>query len=130
MSVIVRRSQHLSDTVLNGDLSSKGPSGLEIFCKGAPESVQPICNPSSIPRDYHTLLKEYTHHGYRVLALASKRLTIDVKSAIKLPRKEIESGLTFVGFIIFENKLKSGTMKALSTLIQADLRTVMCTGTF
>lgn len=43
-------------------------------------------------------------------------------------RQEVESGLTFLGFIIFENKLKPGTTPAIETLKRANIRQIMCTG--
>lgn len=46
----------------------------------------------------------------------------------KLPREKVECGLAFLGFIIFENKLKSGTARVIDTLNKANIRQVMCTG--
>ena len=45
-----------------------------------------------------------------------------------MKRSDAESGLTFAGFIIFENKLKPQTACALRELQQAEIRQVMCTG--
>lgn len=46
----------------------------------------------------------------------------------KMKRGEAESGLDFIGFIIFENKLKPSTAGVLDELSQAEIRKVMCTG--
>jgi cation-transporting ATPase 13A3/4/5 len=46
----------------------------------------------------------------------------------KLKRDEAESNLEFVGFIIFENKLKSTTTRVITELNQAGIRNAMCTG--
>lgn len=46
----------------------------------------------------------------------------------KLTRAEAESDLEFLGFIIFENKLKPSTSRVISELNQAGIRNVMCTG--
>lgn len=43
-------------------------------------------------------------------------------------REEAESNLKFVGFIIFENKLKPSTASVLDELSVAGIRKVMCTG--
>lgn len=43
-------------------------------------------------------------------------------------RDEVESGLDFVGFIIFENKLKATTSGVLQELHASNIGTVMCTG--
>jgi cation-transporting P-type ATPase 13A2 len=45
-----------------------------------------------------------------------------------MKRQETESDLVFLGFIVFENKLKPSTPIVLSQLREAKIRTVMCTG--
>ena len=45
-----------------------------------------------------------------------------------MQRLEAESGLEFVGFIIFENKLKPSTTSVINELNKAAIRNVMCTG--
>ncbi|CAH6722142.1 vacuolar cation-transporting ATPase Ypk9p [[Candida] jaroonii] len=94
-----------------------------IFCKGAPEVMLDICEPESIPPDFHELLYHYTNNGYRVIACASKEIPTFDSS-----REEYESQLEFNGFIIFENKLKSQTTPTIHKLKSANIRTVMCTG--
>lgn len=75
------------------------------------------------------MLEFYTHHGYRVIALAAKSLpNVSAKRAQRLKRQEAESDLTFLGFIVFENKLKPSTPGVLAQLRDARIRRVMCTG--
>jgi cation-transporting ATPase 13A3/4/5 len=82
-----------------------------------------------VPDDYEEQLRYYTHHGYRVLAVAWKQITKEpVSNVLKMERESIESGLRFLGFIIFENKLKPGTLPVVRTLNKASIRQVMCTG--
>lgn len=45
-----------------------------------------------------------------------------------MKREEAESELVFLGFIIFENKLKPSTTGVLAQLRDARIRRVMCTG--
>jgi len=45
-----------------------------------------------------------------------------------MKREEAESGLDFIGFIIFENKLKPSTAGVLDELSEAGIRKAMCTG--
>lgn len=45
-----------------------------------------------------------------------------------MTRQNAESGLEFLGFIIFENKLKPSTTGVINELDDADIRKVMCTG--
>ncbi|KAI8367020.1 putative P-type ATPase [Choanephora cucurbitarum] len=102
---------------------------MEIFVKGAPEVMKDICTPESMPEDYQERLYKYTHSGYRVIACASRKL-VGVKwhKLHKLKRDEMETGLTFLGFIVFENKLKPRTTAAITTLRNANIRQIMCTG--
>lgn len=45
-----------------------------------------------------------------------------------MTRRDVESALEFVGFIIFENKLKPTTTAVLHELMDANISSVMCTG--
>lgn len=46
----------------------------------------------------------------------------------KMSREEAECGLEFLGFIIFENKLKPTTASVITELNQAGIHNIMCTG--
>ncbi|KAG0284884.1 hypothetical protein BGZ96_010787 [Linnemannia gamsii] len=103
--------------------------GMDIFVKGAPEVMTDICIKGSLPLDYQELLAFYTHHGYRVIACAYKSMpTLNFIRAQRLKREQVEMDLTFLGFIVFENKLKSTTAPIIATLGNARIRQVMCTG--
>ena len=83
----------------------------------------------AVPSDYDELLNHYTHKGYRVIACATKyERKLSWMKAQKLSRTEAESNLEFLGFIIFENKLKPSTSRVISELNEAGIRNVMCTG--
>lgn len=43
-------------------------------------------------------------------------------------REQVETGLRFLGLIVFENKLKPGTTPVISTLRHARIGARMCTG--
>lgn len=104
------------------------PSG-DIYVKGAPECMKDICRPESFPQDYDDLLSYYTHRGYRVIACATKHLPkLNWLKIQKMKREDAESDLDFVGFIVFENKLKPITEHIIQELKDANIRTVMCTG--
>jgi cation-transporting ATPase 13A3/4/5 len=82
-----------------------------------------------VPDDYDELLNYYTHGGYRVIACATKYMrAMPLQKLQSLSRPEAESDLTFVGLIIFENKLKQSTAGVISELHDANIRSVMCTG--
>ncbi|KAK9330708.1 hypothetical protein V1520DRAFT_339783 [Lipomyces starkeyi] len=102
---------------------------MQVFVKGAPEIMRQICKPESFPADYDEMLHNYTHKGYRVIGVAAKRLQrLSWFKAQKLKREDVEKDLAFVGFIVFENKLKPSTTAIIHELGEAKIRTVMCTG--
>ncbi|KAJ5610075.1 hypothetical protein N7510_006794 [Penicillium lagena] len=106
-----------------------GDNGVNVFVKGAPESIREICVPESLPSDYEDLLNHYTHKGFRVIACATKyERKLSWMKIQKLTRAEVECNLEFVGFIIFENKLKPSTSSVISELNRAGIRNIMCTG--
>ncbi|EPQ27111.1 uncharacterized protein PFL1_05393 [Pseudozyma flocculosa PF-1] len=114
MSVIVKRLKSQS---------------MEVFVKGAPEVMSDICDPDSFPADYNDLLSYYTKHGYRVIACAGKTMAgMSWIKAQRMRREQAESGLRFLGLIIFENKLKEGSAPAIETLRLANITTKMVTG--
>ncbi|XP_060098855.1 probable cation-transporting ATPase 13A4 [Heteronotia binoei] len=101
--------------------------GRQAFMKGAPERVVGFCHPQSVPPSFASQLQLYTGRGFRVLGLAHKILPVGMPTA-SLTREEVESGLTFLGFLIMENRLKRETRPALEELSAARIRSVMVTG--
>lgn len=83
----------------------------------------------TVPTDYEEQLAHYTHSGYRVIGCATKHLKkLSWVKAQKMKRQDVESDLDFVGFIIFENKLKPSTAGVLKELLESNIGTVMVTG--
>ena len=110
-------------------IGQSGSTGGDIYVKGAPECMREICRADSLPTDYDDLLSYYTHRGFRVIACATKRVrSLDWPGVKRMTRQEAESNLTFLGFIIFENKLKESTTGTIEELNEAGIRSVMCTG--
>ncbi|OJJ55329.1 hypothetical protein ASPSYDRAFT_159263 [Aspergillus sydowii CBS 593.65] len=106
-----------------------GDSGATVFVKGAPESVKDICRPGSLPSDFEAVLSQYTHNGYRVIACAARyEQKLSWMRTQKITRADAEAGLEFIGFIIFENKLKPKSTETIAELNQANIRNIMCTG--
>lgn len=84
---------------------------------------------TAVPKDYEERLSFYTHKGYRVIACATRHLKkLSWVKAQKMTRAEVESDLDFVGFIIFENKLKPTTAGVIKELLDSNIGTVMVTG--
>ncbi|KAI9326864.1 hypothetical protein BDR26DRAFT_826602 [Obelidium mucronatum] len=139
MSVITRKLSYnrqgmsaIPQTVSVDELLKMKPTGakeFDVYCKGAPEVILTLCDPSSVPHDYSQLLHRYAHHGYHVIALATKVISnVSWLKLMRMRREDVERELEFLGFIVFENKLKSVTESVVSTLHAAKIRQVMCTG--
>ncbi|KAJ3072573.1 hypothetical protein HDU98_003347 [Podochytrium sp. JEL0797] len=138
MSVITRRLTYdrkgvhsLRQSVSMDDLlrKPKPSKQFDVYCKGAPEVILSLCVPSSIPPDYGQLLRRYAHHGYHVIAISTKTITnISWLRLMRMRRQDVERDLQFLGFLVFENKLKPVTEYVVSTLHAAKIRQIMCTG--
>lgn len=84
---------------------------------------------SAVPIDFEDLLGQYTHKGYRVIACAAKYdPKLSWMKVQKMTRADAECDLEFVGFIVFENKLKPETTGVITELNRAGIRKIMCTG--
>lgn len=107
-----------------------GENHMKIFAKGAPEKIHSLCRPDSIPEDFYTQLYRYAARGYRVIALAHRKLSSKVKwmEVERMKRAEVECDLVFDGFLVLLNCLKPETTHIIEELQMADLRTVMITG--
>ncbi|KAF6151874.1 hypothetical protein GIB67_010448 [Kingdonia uniflora] len=97
------------------------------FVKGAPETIQDRM--IDIPPSYVHTYKKYTRQGSRVLALAFKPLPeMSVSEARNLDRDLVESGLTFVGFAVFNCPIRADSASVLYELKGASHDLVMITG--
>ncbi|CAC5407094.1 Probable cation-transporting ATPase W08D2.5,Probable cation-transporting ATPase 13A3 [Mytilus coruscus] len=107
-----------------------GSPHFDLFAKGAPEKIIQLSKPETVPNDYHDKLMKYTQHGYRVLALAWRQLPAKLKytKIQRIQREQVEKGLTFLGFLVTENRVKPETTPVITQLRQANIRTVMVTG--
>jgi cation-transporting P-type ATPase 13A2 len=96
--------------------------------KGAPEKICELCT-DNVPNDYLQVMENRTKEGYRVIALATKTLDYkdgnDVENAL---REEIESGLTFLGFLVLENRLKPESKGVMDVFKACDVTAIMATG--
>ena len=88
-----------------------------MFVKGSPERIRELCNIESLPGNFDEILEKYTECGYRVLALACRQMpNLSYLKSQKLTRDEAETDLTFLGFLIMQNKLKPVTVSVIETL--------------
>ncbi|KAG8626113.1 hypothetical protein KVT40_006514 [Elsinoe batatas] len=98
--------------------------------KGAPETIRNML--VDVPDKYEETFKYFSRNGARVLALAYKYLStndeISQKKINELKREEVESKLTFAGFLVLQCPLKDDAIKAIRMLNESSHRCVMITG--
>ncbi|CAI2367188.1 unnamed protein product [Moneuplotes crassus] len=102
---------------------------LVCFMKGSPEKIFSRCDQSTLPSNYMTEVDKIAEKGLRVISLAYR--TIDpLFFNIEHPpnRKELEKNMTFLGFIIFENKLKENTAECIRELNDGEIKCIIATG--
>ncbi|XP_061113654.1 cation-transporting ATPase 13A2 isoform X2 [Conger conger] len=98
-----------------------------VFLKGAPEMVASLCLRESVPAQFSETLRQFASEGFRVLALAYKPL--DGQTDINtMERGALESELQLLGLLVMRNLVKPESADVISTLRQAQIRTVMVTG--
>ena len=101
---------------------------FKVFCKGSPEKIKELCDPSTIPESFDETLNNYTTRGYRVLGMAAKSLKMSFKQSQEIRRDIVEKNMIFLGLLIVQHKLKEKTKECLEKFDNADLRMVMATG--
>ncbi|NWY73439.1 AT133 ATPase, partial [Erithacus rubecula] len=107
-----------------------GEKRMDAYMKGAPEVIASLCKQETVPVDFERVLEEYTKQGFRVIALAHRKLESKLTwhKVQTISRDAIESNMDFMGLIIMQNKLKQETPSVLEDLHKANIRTVMVTG--
>ncbi|XP_061594430.1 polyamine-transporting ATPase 13A3 isoform X2 [Cololabis saira] len=107
-----------------------GEKRMDAYMKGAPEIIASLCKKETVPENFAEVLEGYTKQGFRVIALAHRRLESKLSwhKVQNINRDHIETNMEFLGLIIMQNKLKSETPGVLQVLHRANIRTVMVTG--
>ncbi|CAN9500917.1 unnamed protein product [Ophioblennius macclurei] len=107
-----------------------GEKRMDAYMKGAPEVVASLCKKATVPENFAEVLESYTKQGFRVIALAHRRLESKLTwhKVQNINRDHIEANMEFLGLIIMQNKLKPETPAVLRDLHRANIRTVMVTG--
>ncbi len=105
-------------------------NGYKSFVKGSPERIRELCTRESVPSNYEEILQIYTESGYRVLAVAHKRMAqgMNYIQTQEIGRDEVETELQFLGLLIMQNKLKPVTTEIIHELNESNIRTIMATG--
>lgn len=101
---------------------------MTLYCKGSPEMVASLCRPETIPSNYLNIITEYAQHGYRLIAVAYRKLDLSFVKTQKVTRESVECELEMLGLVVMENRLKSQTSEVIRQLNKARIRPVMITG--
>ena len=98
--------------------------GIYALVKGAPEVVGKLL--SHKPANYDSCAFSLMKEGYRVLALAYKRLPHYQNQIIE--RDELECDLEFAGLLVLNCPMKKDTPHYIKLLKEANYRNIMITG--
>ena len=101
---------------------------FKAYCKGSPEKIRELSDPSTLPLNFDEILNSYTTKGFRVLGMAAKSINMTFEESQVIPREEVEKNMIFLGLLIVQNKLKEKTKSSLALYDEADLRMLMATG--
>ncbi|HTP38105.1 MAG TPA: magnesium-translocating P-type ATPase [Steroidobacteraceae bacterium] len=100
-------------------------AGKLLVCKGALRNVLDACaglSADSVAR-IDTQCRQWSEQGFRVLGLATCALAADAPHG-----RDAETGLTFAGFLLFQDSAKEGVQDTLQRLAALGLRVKMVTG--
>ena len=102
---------------------------LTCLVKGSGESIQKICIPESMPKDFENQLQVNARSGVYQISVGSKSLgKKDAQEISMMSRDEIESHLDFVGVIDFSNVMRPESPDVIQQLAQAEIVSTMVTG--
>ncbi|MDI1229285.1 MAG: cation-translocating P-type ATPase [bacterium] len=103
-----------------------------IHCKGAPESVLPLCLLNGEDKDkIEKAIEELSSQGRRLLALALKTLPVsaaDFDAGAFSDSSSVESGLTFLGLVAIADPPRLESIPAIQACKAAGIKVVMITG--
>ena len=108
------------------------PDGAHLFCKGAPESVLPLCSHmvlDGVLRPFTPVEREQVRarqeamaeQGLRVLAIAHRHLD-------NWAHQEVEQGMVFAGLAGLEDPPRTEVPEAIRLCRAAGIRVIMVTG--
>ncbi|ETW07212.1 hypothetical protein, variant 3 [Aphanomyces invadans] len=107
-----------------------------VFVKGSPEAVAQVCLSNTLPLPFHTTVHDYAKRGLYCMGLATKQLPMmhfqsnngQMAKSSLIPRGDVESGLTFVGLLLFTNPIKPESPALIATLEAANIDVRIITG--
>ncbi|KAL4980791.1 hypothetical protein BDW66DRAFT_156502 [Aspergillus desertorum] len=129
-SSALKRQSTIATVITNDRKTSKKVKSTFVGVKGAPETIGTML--VNTPPNYEETFKYFTRNGARVLALAYKYLSPEAELSQgrvnNYTREEIESELTFAGFLVLQCPLKEDAIMAVRMINESSHRAVMITG--
>ena len=126
----LKRQSSVATVITTDRATSKKIRGTFVGVKGAPETVRTML--AKVPPNYDETFKYFTRNGGRVLALGYRYLSTDAELGQtrinNLKREEVETNLTFAGFLVLQCPLKNDAKQAIRMLNESSHRVVMITG--
>ncbi|KAH7649986.1 hypothetical protein FG379_001830 [Cryptosporidium bovis] len=108
------------------------PTEIMIFCKGSPEQIKNICSQNTVPTNLEDHILSYSRIGMRIIGFAFGYFDVPSNATScfleELSRNQIEDKLSYIGLMIFANKLRSNSINVISTLKNANINCVISTG--
>jgi len=102
-------------------------------CKGASESILPLCQLSEAEADdIAAQAQAYAEQGYYVIAFGLRKLSPDqaedLVQANDRDAVEAKGSCAFLGFLLFRNELRDDSAQTLTSLTSAGVRSMIITG--
>lgn len=100
--------------------------GQDLFCKGAPEAVLPLCG--AVPEPVGEQVHLMASRGLRVIAVARRKLEGAPELWESRPAEDIERGLELLGLIGLHDPPRPDVGEVIRTARNAGLKLAMITG--
>jgi magnesium-transporting ATPase (P-type) len=124
---VLKRFEFDSHRVTQSVLIEDEVGGKQVFVKGSPEAIKALCVSSTFPDSFDKSVESSAKSGVYQIAIASK--VVDLASGLAdVRRDDVETKLSFLGFINFRNMMRAETPETLRELSDADVPMAMITG--
>ncbi len=115
------------DIKMSGNLFEDKRGNLRLTVKGAPETVLARCEKMTKAerKEAEVKLESFSNNGYKVIALASSKITHEINELNRLSSKDI---LHFEGFLAIADTVRTGVVDAIESASTAGVKVKMVTG--
>lgn len=100
--------------------------GADLLCKGAPETVLPVCG--SVPGPVKEQVEVMASRGLRVIAVARRRLDGVPGTWLSSPASELETDMELLGLVGLQDPPRPDVGEVIRTARQAGVKIAMITG--